>query len=216
MGKGKQRADTNGNTMLMKWSDITLNQFEKIMDIQDKYEDIERMIALVGLFNDMTQDEVLTLPVPEFKKYIEGLAWMEEQPEIKQPQGEYTLNGKKYILTMNYHKLTTAQYIDWQSYVKDSTNKRFRLMLSVFLIPKGHKYQDGYDVEEVMEDLGVMCIEDALALSAFFLIWYRSLSRALLKYSSRILRKAAKREKNPELMETVKQMENLADMFGFR
>ena len=114
---------------------------------------------------------------------------------------------------MNFHKLTTAQYIDFQSYSKDSDYSK---MLSVFLVPKGKKYGEGYDALEVINDVSTMPVGEVLGLMGFFIILYRSWSRALLKYSSRILRKAAKREKNQELMETVTKMEELADMFGFR
>jgi uncharacterized membrane protein YoaT (DUF817 family) len=129
------------------------------------------------------------------------------------PREDYVINGKEYTLTMNFHKLTTAQYLDFQSYAK---SEDYSQMLSVFLIPKGKKYNDGYDMFEAQQDMRTMPVQEVLGLMGFFIFLYRSWSKALLRYSSRILRKAAKREKNQELMEVVKKTEELADMFGFR
>lgn len=199
--------------MIKDWSDVTLSTWMRMNEITARENEIERIVGFVALFNEMTEDEVLALPLDKFKEYMAQMGWMNTPPDIEQPKQEYTINGKTYVLTMNFHKLTTAQYIDFQSYTK---SEDYSQMLSVFLIPKGKKYGDGYDVFEVQQDLKQMPVQEVLGLMGFFIILYRSWSRALLKYSSRILRKAAKREKNPELMETVTKMEELADMFGFR
>lgn len=200
--------------MIIKdWNDVTLGIWMRMNEITARENEIERIVGFVALFNNMTEDEVLALPLDKFKEYMAQMGWMNTPPDIEQPKKEYVVNGHTYELTMNFHKLTTAQYIDFQSYTK---SEDYSQMLSVFLIPKGKKYGDGYDVFEVQQDLKQMPVREVLGLMGFFIILYRSWSRALLKYSSRILRKAAKREKNPELMETVKRMEELADMFGFR
>lgn len=199
--------------MIKDWSDVTLSTWMRMNEITARENEIERIVGFVALFNEMTEDEVLALPLDKFKEYMAQMGWMNTPPDIEQPKQEYTINGKTYVLTMNFHKLTTAQYIDFQSYTK---SEDYSQMLSVFLIPKGKKYAEGYDIYEVQQDLKQMPVQEVLGLMGFFIILYRSWSRALLKYSSRILRKAAKREKNPELMETVTKMEELADMFGFR
>lgn len=200
--------------MIIKdWKDVTLGIWMRMNEITARENEIERIVGFVALFNNMTEDEVLALPLDKFKEYMAQMGWMNTPPDIEQPKKEYVINGHTYELTMNFHKLTTAQYIDFQSYTK---SEDYSQMLSVFLIPKGKKYGEGYDVFEVQQDLKQMPVQEVLGLMGFFMVLYRSWSRALLKYSSRILRKAAKREKNPELMETVTKMEELADMFGFR
>lgn len=195
------------------WKDVTLGTFQRMNEISQIENEVERVVEYVALFNGMKTDDVLALPLDKFKEYMKDLAWMNTPPEIEQPREEYTINGHTYVLTMNFHKLTTAQYIDFQSYTK---SEDYSQMLSVFLIPKGKKYGEGYDAWEVQRDLKAMPVGEVLGLMGFFIILYRSWSRALLKYSSRILKKAAKREKSQELEETVTKMEELADMFGFR
>ena len=200
--------------MIIKdWKDVTLGIWMRMNEITARENEIERIVGFVALFNNMTEDEVLALPLDKFKEYMAQMGWMNTPPDIEQPKKEYVINGHTYELTMNFHKLTTAQYIDFQSYTK---SEDYSQMLSVFLIPKGHKYGDDYDVFEVQQDMKQMPVQEVLGLMGFFIILYRSWSAALLKYSSRMLKKAAKREKSQELMETVKKMEELGDMFGFR
>lgn len=200
--------------MIVKdWKDVNLGMWQRMNEITQREDEIQRIVGFVALFNNMTEDDVLAMPLDEFKERMKELAWMNVPPEIEQPKEEYTINGKQYVLTMNFHKLTTAQYIDFHSYTK---SEDYSQMLSVFLIPKGKKYGEGYDVFEVQQDLKQMPVGEVLGLMGFFIVLYRSWSAALLKYSSRMLRKAAKREKSKELMETVKKTEELADMFGFR
>jgi hypothetical protein len=199
--------------MIVKdWKDVNLGMWQRMNEITQREDEIQRIVGFVALFNNMTEDDVLAMPLDEFKERMKELAWMNVPPEIEQPKEEYTINGKQYVLTMNFHKLTTAQYIDFQSYTK---SEDYSQMLSVFLIPKGKKYGEGYDVFETQQDLKQMPVGEVLGLMGFFIVLYRSWSAALLKYSSRMLRKAAKREKSKELMETVKKTEELADMFGF-
>jgi len=199
--------------ILKDWNDVTLGIWMRMNEITQRENEIERLVGYVALANELTEEEVLALPLDKFKEYMKGLAWMNTPPEIEQPKKEYVINGHTYVLTMNFHQLTTAQYIDFQSYSK---SEDYSEMLSVFLIPKGHKYGDDYDVFEVQQDMKQMPVQEVLGLMGFFIVLYRSWSAALWKYSSRMLKKAAKREKSEELMETVKKMEELADMFGFR
>lgn len=199
--------------MVKDWNDVDLRTFKRMNEISQVEDETMRVVMLISLFNDIREEDVLELPLDKFRDYVKKLGWMNIPPDIEQPRENYKINGKDYVLTMNFHKLTTGQYIDFQSYAKSDN---YENILSVFLIPKGHKYNDGYDVFEVVQDMLTMPVGEVLGLMGFFIVLYRSWSRALLKYSSRMLRREARKQKNQELMETVKEMENLADMFGFR
>ena len=157
------------------WKDVTLGMFQRMNEISKREDESDRVVGFVALFNGMTEDDVLNLPLDKFKDYVKDLGWMNTPPDIEQPKEEYKINGNDYVLTMNFHKLTTAQYIDFQGYVKSDD---YSQMLSVFLIPKGKKYNDGYDVYKVQQDLKTMPVGEVLGLMGFFIILYRSWSRA--------------------------------------
>ena len=64
-------------------------------------------------------------------------------------------------------------------------------LMSVFLIPEGHDYNDGYDMNQVMNDINDMCWLDIKAASFFFRI---QLAMCML-ISKRSLRKLMKESK---------------------
>ena len=49
-------------------------------------------------------------------------------------------------------KVTVAQFIDYQNYIKE-TPVKFEKVLSVFIIPEGHTYNDGYDLQQAQQDM---------------------------------------------------------------
>lgn len=197
------------NKTIEGWGNVDLRTMKRINEINERDGEMEKLIGLVALFNHMKEDDVLELPLDDFNAMIRDLGWMDEPPEMVMPKQEYEVNGHIYELTGNFHKLTTAQYLDFQSYSK---SKDWEQMLSVFLVPKGKTYNNGYDVYEVQQDLLDMPVGEVLGLMGFFMIQYRSWSAALLRYSSRMLR----RERTKEAKEMRKALDRAADMFGFR
>ena len=192
------------------WKDVTLGVFKRVNEISTREDEMERAIGLVALFNHMKESEVLDMPLDDFKALLADMGWMETPPDIIMPREHYVINGKEYTLTMDFHKLSTGQYIDFQSYAKGKN--AYEQMLSVFLIPKGKKYNTDYDVLEVQRDVLEMPVGEVLGLMGFFIILYRSWSAALLRYSSRMLRK----DRTPEGKKMRKKLKEAADMFGFR
>ena len=197
------------NKTIEGWGNVDLRTMKRINEINEREGEMEKLIGLVALFNHMKEDDVLELPLDDFNAMIRDLGWMDEPPEMVMPKQEYEVNGHTYELTGNFHKLTTAQYLDFQSYSK---SKDWEQMLSVFLVPKGKTYNNGYDVYEVQQDLLDMPVGEVLGLMGFFMIQYRSWSAALLRYSSRMLR----RERTKAAKEMRKALDRAADMFGFR
>ena len=62
--------------------------------------------------------------------------------------------------------ITTAQYVDYQNYMKEE-HIDLQKVISVFLIPEGHNYNDGYNMKEVIADIDDMRFVDAQALGFF-------------------------------------------------
>ena len=146
----------------MKWNDVTLYQFNKLQDLLKIDSNEERMFEIAEL---LLGEDVLDLPVSEFTKKLNELCFLQEPIPTNVPPKKVKVNGKNYYLDCLLGNITTAQYVDFTNHCK--TNDICK-MLSVFLIPEGHKYNDGYDMIEVMNDiydLPITVVNDA----AFFL-----------------------------------------------
>lgn len=71
-------------------------------------------------------------------------------------------------------------------------SRLFPQMLSVFLIPKNHKYGDGYDMQKCASDILQMPVTKLLSAASFFLTLYLSCENAMISLARTELRKSKK------------------------
>lgn len=190
-----------------KWEDISIKKFDEINNILSNInnvnedEALEININLLSILCDVSVEEIEDLPLTEFSKLVKQTEFLKEMPKVD-IKDNYVINGKKYVLCANVSKMTTAQYIDYQTLVKNA-DKNVKELLSVFLIPKGKKYGE-YDLEEVMNDIyNYFPIADARAVSFFFTLVLQSLTKATLISLERRTKKELKKTKTKEEKEKI-------------
>ena len=179
-----------------KWDDISVELFDKIKEVLNKkgIEDIDKNISIVSILCEKDEDEISNLPITEFSKLVEQTAFLNEMPRVE-IKDKYIINGKKYNVFTNLKKMTTAQYIDFQTLQKNY-NKNLKYLLSVFLIPDGKEYGD-YDIDEVADELyRHLSISDAESIMFFFVMSYRALMQGMLTYSISQMKKEMRKTKN--------------------
>ena len=165
--------------------------YDKIMDlVQGKDENAD--LQIVALLSGKTADELLALPLGEYAKLRDDAAFLYNEPKAHKVQKEYALGGWVLCPTDDLRKLTTAQYVDYKEYIKQEKVTPSHL-LSVLLVPKGMKYNEGYDVVELQGALEWMCILGVFALVDFFTQRLRNLMLASLTSSARMASKIADR-----------------------
>lgn len=149
------------------WDLLTLaeaNQIEQIMsaDIPSDYKAVNLLSVLSG--EDVSLFE--NMPLNQFTQIIKVIDFLTtEMPDVK-VQNSYEINGHKYVVKADIPSISTAQYIDYQNYMREQPID-LQKVISVFLIPEGHLYNDGYDMNEVWSDINDMKIVDAKALGFF-------------------------------------------------
>ena len=101
--------------------------------------------------------------------------------------------------------MTAAQFIDYQNYIG---TEHFEDYLSVFFIPEGHKYNDGYDIEQVKKDLLELDFPTVKSVAFFFTIFLAKLQNSFLSYLKKDLRKMKmEKEKRKEIEELINKLE---------
>lgn len=128
------------------WADVTLKQFTEV----------ERIL----------KSKTPTMEM-ELKRAIYGedggtIAFLNEPIRKKNIKKDYWIHGRQYRTSADLSRLTMSQYID------ASNSKTNRDLLSVLLIPYGHAYNDGYDMEEVKADIDNLDMVTVQSI-AFFL-----------------------------------------------
>lgn len=137
------------------WKDVSINLFYQIKKIMDAdLEETDRKIKLLALLMDETEEEFSGRKIGEVQELAEQLNFMQKDPFIKTNDVKTLfINGAEYELRTKLEDYSVAQYVDFQNYIKEGQNNLAR-MLSTVIIPIGKKYNDGYDIEEVIQNIG--------------------------------------------------------------
>lgn len=184
------------------WKDITIEKYERIAGLQEKnLGEIDLIASTIAVLDGVTVKEVEELPYAVLLLKARGLRFLQQSPIASIVKRKYKINGKTYIPTLNPAELTTAQYIDFQVRAMGAPDDLAGL-ISVILIPEGHKYNEGYSSDDVREAIYKnFPIEDAMGLSAFFFALWKKSMRRLLRETKKQYREL-KRMKNRTEAET--------------
>ncbi|MEE1226082.1 MAG: hypothetical protein UHM08_03155 [Bacteroidales bacterium] len=154
------------------------------------------------------------MPLMRFNNFLQCTGFLYEDMPKRIVATKYVLGGSHFNVMLNIEEMTAAQFIDYQNYIKD-IDKNIVQLLSIFLIPKGHKYNDGYDMVEVQKAIrDNLCIIDASAMAAFFLEWYNGLLTATVRSLTKRMKKMMKKETNQETIEKMKEAITLLEKSG--
>ena len=87
------------------------------------------------------------------------------------------------------------------------------------MIPSGHSYNDGYEIQDVQEDiLQYLRVPHAMAIVRFFFQYYKRLTQSSLLSLKKALKKEARRTKDREKINKIqlqiKKTEELERILG--
>lgn len=197
----------------LDWTNISVNEYIQWQNVTlDSDEDQEDIIyQQIHIFYGKNP---LTMPMPEFRKAVEGLRFMTKPIPNMKIKDTYTLNGNKYYLHKKLSDFKVGQYIDYQRIVQEKRDvEMYADFIALFLTPEENQdYGDGYDVDEVVKDIfNYMSIADAYSLANFFLRLSRAYTVHFLRYSLTKTTKAMKsRKKKRELRKKARELIRLA------
>lgn len=195
------------NTIKNSWKDVTIDEYfdlcERLSD--DTLTDYEKIIIKISFITGKSEDEIWNLSWSDFRSLQVESLWMEEF-KLKENVKFNTIeiNGEKYSIDTNLQNFTVAQYIDFQTFFpKRKTNERvIGNILACFIIPKGKKYAEGYDIQELVENINSnLDIMTANEIMFFFLKQYLISIRATANYFNWVLKRMKKKSKNKEEVE---------------
>ena len=182
----------------MTWYDITLGQYLKLTDIV-KIEDTTEQTLAIGelIFGD-------NLTLQEFNQKMKELDFLKSDIPTPTPPKSLNINGRKYFTDCLLGNIKTSQYIDFMNHLKANNIVG---VLSVFLIPEGHKYNDGYDMMQVMNDITDLQVPVAMGISFFFKRQLNKFTEIFQSYSIKKLKKLKVKENLKDIL--VKMIQDL-------
>ena len=193
------------------YRDLPIGLYLEICDIdrREDLEDINKQVSIISVLTGMAEEDIYNLPLEEYRELAAKSQY------LRHPYEGEILTAKNYIVgkftlvpVEDYRKITTAQYIDFQTFAKDAERNIVEI-LSCMLIPKGKKYNQDYDVLEVQKALREhLCVADALSLLAFFFVQYRQSIKDSLTYSREMAMRLRDPEKKRRMLREIQKEED--------
>ena len=196
---------------------LTLGMYQEIQEISrdESLEDIDKQVQILSILTGETEDEILHLPIQEYKELVIKAGFLDPENINYHPIAKKYILGKfELIPTRDFRKLETCQYIDFQSYAPD-LDKYLVEFLSVILVPKGHRYNEGFDILEVQKAIREeLSVSDGVSLAGFFLTWCRRSIQDSLNYSKQEAMRIKDKTKREEILHRIEEQEELLQTSG--
>ena len=181
----------------MNWTELPLGKYVEITNLYSDtdIDDSDRLLYVIQVIFDVNP---LKLTMHELQKYIKEIEFLKQPIPKVRIRNTYTLGGVKYHLQKDLKDISVAQWVDFQSYMKDGSGvENWRHILSVLFFPEGcEEYGEGFDLLKVKADISNhLSVADAMAISTFFLHYLTKLSVLSLLSTRRRMLKGMKDRK---------------------
>lgn len=206
------------------WDDVTLKVFYDILDISND-STIDIYTRECKIISAVTGESLFTIQHLDLQSYTvlsSKLKFLSTPVPQRMPEDTVTLNSTTYIVDKFVKDITAQQYLDYKVRGTDKSVSKAQLtagLISCFLHPKGSAYNDGtYDVDKVIDDImNFMTVPEVTALSTFFMIQYKALSKALIQYSVRMVKKSKEipKQDKKKILEMMSKLEHSTQHGGF-
>lgn len=187
----------------MTWNDVKLEAYEQLVQWKDSKDFTDRAIEVLFGVKDPQQ-----LPVSQYLSYLSQLDFVGKEIPKSRLITDFTISGRKYEVNINISEFSMGQFTDFENYKKQQPMSLIDT-LSTVILPKGHKYNDGYDMQQVKEDIGKLSVVEVNAVFSFFAHWcFRYVDTLTYCLKRQKMNSEVKKQLIP-MLETMKEIANL-------
>lgn len=198
--------------MIDNYDALPLGTYMRVNAVLDgDGDELEKQVQILAILSDKATDELLLLPLADYADMAKQSAFLRVPCKPATIGEDYRYQDLAPVL--DFRKINTAQYIDFQTFAKDFP-KSFPQLLSVFLVPAGMAYNDGYDIAVVQEQVKGIPMPEALGLAAFFLERLLRLTEDSLTSLDKEMRRMKDPEKRKEIRERITRIQTLLQSAG--
>lgn len=199
------------------YNKLPLGKYMEIQEVSrnESLEDIDKQVQILSILTGVAEEEILHLPIQDYKELVVKSGFLDPENINYHPVAKKYILGKfELIPCRDFRKIETCQYIDFQTYAPD-LDKYLVEFLSVILVPKGHRYNEGYDILEVQKAIREeMSVSDGVSLAGFFLTWCRKSIKDSLNYSKQEAMRIKDKTKREEILGKIREQERLLETSG--
>ena len=195
--------------MIDNYRNLPIGKYLEIVALsQDQSVDaLTQQVKTIAILTGMTDEQVLALPIMEYKELAGKTIFLEKEYDGKLMVAKsYRVGGFELIPVKDFTKIITAQYVDFQTFSKEG-EKYLVETLSTLLVPKGKKYNEGYDMTDVHKAIREnLSVADVLSLYAFFLTLLVKLIKDFRTFSIEEIKNIADKDLRERLMKQIQQV----------
>ena len=167
--------------------DITVEQYQKLLELPEEMDDMDRLMQSVEILIGKPQDYLDQMERADLLKISELVAQIMTQQEAELQQ-RITIDGKTYGFHPNLSKLTVGEFADLETLCQQGYTDNLPQILGILYRPIVEEYGDfyrieNYDGEDRSEYFRQAPASVAVSASAFFLSIVERLAVALANYS---------------------------------
>lgn len=171
-----------------KWSDITIAEYERIVDIIKGTDDeIERLTGVISVLSGVDEDDIEDMPIAEIARIGQKLDFLNSFTFNKNATYKsLVIDGETLVLAVK--DMTVAQYVDFQATWSAETKDLARI-ISICYVPKGKKYNQDYDIEELIDKIrNNVSIDKANSIGFFLLKRFAKLTNFTVRFLGAVTR----------------------------
>ena len=192
------------------YNKLTLAQYQDIQAVQkdESLEDIDKHTRILSILTGVPEDELMHLPITEYTELSAKAQFLSAEGfKAGRMAKKYVIGGMELIPVTDFRKLETCQYLDFQTYAGD-LDKYMAELISVLLVPKGHRYNEGYDIIELQESIRQeMSVADGATIVGFFLTLCERSIEDSLNYSKRMAKGIKDKTEREKMMARIEEQE---------
>lgn len=172
--KEKDIIDFGEVSVPKSWEEISLKTFQDIERYYDTDKDKQfNIIEVLHIVLNKDKDWVMSLPSTFLDIILEKLAFLQTQPEVKEPSNKIKIDGEEYVVNV-MEKLKTGEYVAFDTVLKNDKHN-YAAMLAILCRKPGEIYDSKFEAE-VYENRVKMFekqpITNILPIVSFFLtLW---------------------------------------------
>ena len=203
-----------------KTGDLSISKYQRTLEIfkDNSKSDLDKNIEILAIYCDEEVGNIMKMTPEKVGFYIAQMTEMIKNYKTNYSKRLKSLKINDVLYKINYDvtKLNVSQYVDYQMILqRNDYIGNLDSLLSVFIIPKGKNYNEGYDVDEVRQLIADNITLD-VALSILFFSAKKSMSlikrkimycKALMKVMRWKSKKKVEKENLKIVLEQMKELE---------
>jgi hypothetical protein len=194
------------------YRDLPIGMYLDICEIDRRtdIDELHKQVGIISLLSGMAEEDIYALPIGDYKTLASKTRYLSHPYDGEVLTAKvYSLDGWVLQPVQDFRKITTAQYIDFQTFVKGGEQNIVEI-ISTMLVPKGKKYNQDYDVVELQKSLREhLSVADALSLFAFFFVQYNQLIKDSLTSCREEAMKIPDKEIRRKTLRKIQEQEDL-------